>query len=142
MAVSATDAAARGVSHDGFPTTFPQNSIIELRSGAAAGPGNAPGGTLLAQYQLGASPWAAGSSRGVPLAGVPVSVTGLAGAGSGTNVGHYRLKAPGDTGAVTQNEPRLEGTVTIAGGGGDMTMDNPNLAQNQNANINSFSLGF
>jgi hypothetical protein len=34
----------------------------------------------------------------------------------------------------------MQGTVTISGGGGDMTLDNPNIAQNQVVTVNTFSV--
>jgi hypothetical protein len=83
--------------------------------------------------------------RPIPLPQLPAapkakngSWTGNAGA-SGT-AGHYRLKASGDTAAATQNEKRMEGTVTATGGGGDMTIDNTNVASGQPVTVTSFSV--
>lgn len=137
MAIVATDAAARGISHDGVPTTFPAGSILEIRSGAAPGPSAAPTGTLIASMVLPAAPWAAAAGRATPKQGVWQD----AAADNGAVAGHFRLKTAADTGAATQNEARIEGTATATGGGGDMTLDNTNVAQNQQVTVNTFQLG-
>lgn len=49
------------------------------------------------------------------------------------NVGHFRVKD--SAGAITH----IQGTVT-ATGGGDMTMDNVNVAVDQQVTVNTFQL--
>jgi hypothetical protein len=50
------------------------------------------------------------------------------------NVGHFRVKdSPGTT-------THIQGTVTATGGGGDMTMDNVNVAVDQQVTVNTFQL--
>lgn len=137
MALVVTDAAARGISHDGVPTTFPAGAIVEIRSGAPPGPSAAPTGTLLATIVLPVTPWAAAAARSTPKQGVWQD----ADADNGGVAGHYRLKTAADTGAATQNEARIEGTVSATGGGGDMTLDNTNIAQHQQVTVNSFAVG-
>jgi hypothetical protein len=112
VSVSLTDAAARGVSHDGVPTTFPAGSVLEYRTGAPPGANAAPTGTLLNSITLPATPWAVAASRGTPKSG-----TWSATAAASGMAGHFRLKTSGDTGASTQNEARIEGVITIAGSG-------------------------
>jgi hypothetical protein len=114
MTISMTDAAARGILHDGVPTTFPAGSILERRTGAAPGANAAPTGTLLSSTILPATPWAAGSGRTVPKNGTWSAV-----AVAGGVAGHYRLKLAADSGGAGQTEPRIEGTIAgpVAGAG-------------------------
>lgn len=117
-------------------TTFPVSSIIEIRSGSAPGVANAATGTLLVSFTLGASPWAAAGTAGDiasrSLASLPLTAT--ASGGAPTNAGHFRLKNAGDT-------RRVEGTVTVTGGGGDMTIDNISINTGQSVNITGFTVG-
>jgi hypothetical protein len=135
MAIQITDKCARDVLDSGYDTIF-DGGALEIRTGAPPGPGQAPSGTLLwAEDPLPANLFAAASGRSKGLSAVlsdPGDAAGVA--------GHYRLKAVGDTGAVTQNEARQEGTVTITGGGGDMTIDNPNIAVGQIVTVTAFSV--
>ncbi len=137
MAISMTDKAARDVSNSGYPTVFPAGSILELYDTAQVA-GNVPAGTKIASGTLPATPWGTPASRSVPKSGT-WQVTGLPAAGTGTVALGFRLKTAGDTGAATQNEARIVGSVGI--GSGDMQMDNNNIANNQVANANTFSLG-
>jgi hypothetical protein len=110
-------------------TAFPQNAVLEIRTGAAPGVANAATGTVLVSYTLGASPWAAAAAAARSLANVP-----LAGTASGTgSAGHFRLRNAGDT-------TRLEGSVTATGGGGDMTLDNVSIASGQTVTITGFTV--
>lgn len=60
--------------------------------------------------------------------------SGTASAGTGTNAGYFRItNSAGDT-------THMQGTVTISGGGGDMTLDNTNIAQNQVVTVNTFTI--
>jgi hypothetical protein len=62
------------------------------------------------------------------------SGAGTAAAAAGTNAGYFRItNSDGDT-------THMQGTVTISGGGGDMTLDNTNIAQNQVVTVNTFSV--
>jgi hypothetical protein len=60
--------------------------------------------------------------------------TGLAAAAAGTNIGHFRLKD--SSGTVCG----IQGSVTITGGGGDMTVDNTNVAFNQAIAVGTFTI--
>jgi hypothetical protein len=57
---------------------------------------------------------------------------GLAAAGAGTACTKFQARNGSD--AVVWS-----GTVTITGGGGDVTVDNPNIAENQNVTVTAFS---
>jgi hypothetical protein len=117
----------RGLILDGYDTYFPATAILEIRTGAPAGAENAAGGSLLASITLPATPWAAAASGSKAKQGtwqVAASGTGIA--------GHYRLKNAGDT-------RREEGTATATGGGGDMTLDNTNIAAAQVVTVTTFT---
>lgn len=133
MAVVHSDAAARTILDSGYNAMF-NSGTLEIRTGAPPGPGAAPTGTLLVSISLPADAFAAASGRSILKSG-----TWQANAGAAGTAGHYRLKATGDTGAATQNEPREEGTVTATGGGGDMTLDNVSIANGQTVTINTFT---
>jgi hypothetical protein len=139
MAISLTDKAARDVSALGYPAVFPAGSIIELYDTAQVA-GSAPAGTKIATGTLPASPWGVQASRSVPKSGV-WQMTGVAGAGAGTDALGYRLKTAGDTNAATQGEARVVGSVGEAGSGADMILDNSNVANAQVVTVNSFTLG-
>lgn len=112
---------------DTYDTHFPAGSILEFRSGAAPGADNAASGTLLASITLPATPWAAAGSSSKAKNGTWSDVGVAAG-----NIGHYRLKNAADT-------KREEGSVTATGGGGDVTVDNINIAVGQTITVNSFT---
>ena len=110
-----------------YDTHYPAGSIVEIRTGAPAGAENAAGGSLLVSITTPASPWAAAS------AGSKAKANTWAAAGSGAGVaGHFRLK----NAAGTKLE---EGTVTATGGGGDMTIDNTNIAIGQNVTVTGYT---
>jgi hypothetical protein len=134
MSLNLTDALVRAILDSGWDPAF-DSGTLEIRTGAPPGAGQVPGGSLLWTFALPADSFAAASGRSKAKNG---TWTGNAGA-SGT-AGHYRLKASGDTAAATQNEKRMEGTVTATGGGGDMTIDNTNVASGQPVTVTSFSV--
>lgn len=126
--------AVRNAEMDAIETAIGASAVLQLRSGAA--PANcaaADAGTLLCQIDLPADYLAAAAAGAKTKIGT-WSGTGAAGAGTGTNVAHFRIK---DSAATTTH---IQGTVTATAGGGDMTMDNVNIAQNQAVTVNSFSL--
>jgi hypothetical protein len=85
-------------------------------------------GVLLAEFIL-AADWAAAAAGGVKaLSGVPLETVGVA---AGT-AGHYTIYASNGT---TRHE---QGTITVTGGGGDMTIDNAVIAIGQTVKITSF----
>jgi hypothetical protein len=55
-----------------------------------------------------------------------------AAAGAGALIGHFRIKA----GATCHDQ----GTVTVSGGGGDMTLNNPNVANTQVVTVTGFTV--
>lgn len=110
-----------------YDNKFPATAIVQIRTGAPAGPDNAAGGSLLVDITLPATPWAAAAAK------VKAKQGTWNGTASGTgSAAHYRLKNAADT-------EREEGTVTATGGGGDMTVDNVSIASPQVVTINTFS---
>lgn len=112
---------------DRYDTHFPQNAVLELRSGGPPGAESAAAGTLLVTITLPASPWSAAASGSKSKNGSWSGVGVAAG-----NIGHYRLRNAGDT-------QREEGTVTATGGGGDMTVDNVSVAIDQVVTVATFT---
>lgn len=86
--------------------------------------------TTLATGSLPAT--AATAASGVATKAGTWTFTGGAGAGGGTTATVYRLYRSGG-GCVAQ------GTVTITGDGGDMTVDNPNIASGQAGAVSTFT---
>lgn len=112
---------------DRFDTEFPAGSILELRTGGVAGAENTDTGTMLVSETLPASPWSAAATGTKTKNGTWQVAASAAGV-----IGHYRLRNAGDT-------RRIEGTVTLTGAGGDMTVDNTNVQPGQTVTINSMS---
>ena len=119
---------------DQIESTVGASARLRLYSGSP--PANcaaAPTGTLLVDMAL-PSDWMASASNGSKSRLGTWSGTGTAGAGSGTVAGYFRIV---DSAGTTCH---VQGTVTISGGGGDMTLDNPNIAQNQTVTVNTFTI--
>ena len=110
-------------------TTIGAAPTLELRTGAPpANAAAADSGTLLASMTL-PSDWMADAAAGAK--GLLGTWQDSAADAAGT-VGHYRIKAVGAC--------KIQGTVTITGGGGDMTLDNPALAVGQVVTITGYTL--
>ena len=86
-------------------------------------------GTLLVQFAL-ASSYASLAASGVKaLSSLPVSAT----ASAGGTAAHYRIY---DSTGATCHE---QGSVTLTGGGGDMTIDNTSISSSQTINLTAYS---
>jgi hypothetical protein len=123
--------AFRNAMLDTFETTVGTSAKLQIWTGAKpADCATASSGTKLLEYSL-ASDWMAAASGGAKaFSGLPATVAAIA---SGTT-GYFRVLD--SSGATTH----LQGTVTATGGGGDMTVDNTNVANGQNVNLNAFTL--
>lgn len=124
--------AVRDAQNDQLETTISTAPTLQIWSGSP--PANcaaADSGTLLASGSL-PSDWLTASSSGAKAKNGTWTLTGQAGAGSGTAGGHFRIKQ----GATCH----MQGTFTASGGGGDMTADNNNIANGQTVTVNTFSL--
>lgn len=121
--------AVRNARLDVIETTIGASPTLELRTGAPpANPAAADTGTLVASMAL-PSDWMAAASGGSKALAGTWQDTSADNAGT---VGHFRIKA----GATTH----LQGTVTITGSGGDMTLDNNVVASGQQITITAFTL--
>lgn len=126
--------AARNAGLDAYETAVGTSAKLDLYSGAM--PANcaaADSGTLLATISL-PSDWMANASAGAKAMTGSWTGTGGAGAGAGTNIGYFRIKDS------TNTTCHMQGTVTATGGGGDMTVDNINIANGQAFTVNTFNL--
>ncbi len=131
MVMQFSDATVHGAL-DAIETAIGASPTLEIRSGAKpATCATADSGTLLASLALPADFLANAATRAKAKNGTWTG-TGGAGAGSGTNAGHFRIKQ----GATCH----IQGSITISGGGGDMTLDNISIANGQSFTVNSFTL--
>ena len=123
--------AARNARLDSIETTVGTTAKIRIRTGAQpATCATADSGTVLATIDA-PSDWASNASAGVKALLGTWQDTSADAAGTAA---HFRLY---DSAGTTCH---IQGTVTITGGGGDMTLDNPVLELAQVVNITTFSL--
>lgn len=121
--------AVRNARLDAIEATVGASAKLQIRTGAQ--PSNcaaAATGTLLAEIVCPAD-WMAAASNGSKLLSGVWSITAIAG---GT-AAHYRLV---DNSATTCHE---QGSITITGGGGDMTLDNTNIANGQTVTVTTWT---
>lgn len=123
--------AVRNARLDVIESTIGVSAVLRIRSGSApASVATADSGTVLSSITLPVD-WmaaAAGGSKGISGAWVDAA------ADAAGTAGHYRIYASDGTTA------HLQGTVTITGGGGDMTVDNTNFAVGQQFTVTAFTL--
>lgn len=123
--------AVRNARLDAIETAIAASAVLKIRSGAApANITDADSGTVLATIALPADWMAAAAGGSKAMSGTWSDASADA---AGT-AGHFRIYAADGT---TQH---IQGSVTATGGGGDMTLDNTNIAAGQAINITSFSL--
>ena len=122
--------AVRNARLDAIETTIGTSPVLKFFTGSA--PANcaaANSGTELASMTLPSDPLAAASGGSKAKSGT-WSTTGIA-AG---NAGHFRLYASDGTTCHQQ------GTVTVTGGGGDMTVANLSIAVGQTVTVTGYTL--
>jgi len=125
---------ARNAALDAIETAIGTAPKLQLRSGTLpANTGAADTGNLLVEIAL-PSDWLETAATGVKTIKGTWTGTGAAAAAGGTNAGHFRIK---NTAGTTTH---VQGTITITGAGGDMELDNPNIAQNQSVTVTTFTL--
>ncbi len=126
--------AVRNAKLDAIETQVGTSAILKLRTGAApVDCATADSGTVIATLNLPADWMAAASSGSKAKSGTWQDTNADA---SGT-VGHFRVYDSGGTVCG------MQGTVTLTGAGGDMTLDNTNVqggANGQSVTITSFSI--
>lgn len=112
-------------------TAIGTDAILKIRTGAPpANTGTADSGTVLATLQLPSDWMAAASGGSVAKNGTWEDAEGDADG----EAGHFRVYASdGET-------VHIQGTVTGSGGGGDMELDNVNIAEGQKVTITGFTL--
>ena len=126
--------ALRNAQLDQVEVVTGANAKLRLYSGAP--PANcvaAATGTLLLDVAL-PSDWMNAASGGTKTLLGTWAGAGSVGAGDGTAAGYFRVWDSGVSACAVQ------GTVTITSGGGDMTLDNPNIANAQNVSITGFTI--
>ena len=122
--------AVRNAMLDAIESTTGATAILRLRTGAPpATCATADSGTIVAEMTLPADWMAAASGGTKALSGTWQDLSANA---AGT-VAHFRIY---DSAGSTCH---AQGTVTITGGGGDMTLDNNVLALAQQVTITSYT---
>lgn len=116
---------------DSFETTISTSAILKIRTGAQpATCATADSGTVLATLSL-PSDWMAAATDGSK------AITGTwsdSSADETGTAGHFRLYASDGTTC------HMQGSITVTGGGGDMTLVNTSIAQGQSITISTFTL--
>lgn len=116
---------------DSFETTIGTSAILKIRTGAQpATCATADSGTVLATLSL-PSDWMAAATDGSK------AITGTwsdSSADETGTAGHFRLYASDGTTC------HMQGSITVTGGGGDMTLVNTSIAQGQSITISTFTL--
>lgn len=126
-------AAVRNARLDAIEATIGTAAKLRVYSGSM--PANCAAsatGTMLVEFVL-ASDWMSNAASGAKaLSSLPL--TAVAAAGAPTNAGYWRLY---DTSVVACG---AQGTVTVTGGGGDLTLDNIAIATGQNVDVTAWTL--
>jgi hypothetical protein len=122
--------ALRNSMLDAIESAIGTSAVLQIKTGSApAGVSSANSGSILCTYSL-ASDWAAAAGSGAKnFNNLPLTTSALT---SGT-AGHFRIFS--STGVC-----HWQGSVTATGGGGDMTIDNTSIANNQTIQVTSFTL--
>lgn len=124
--------SVRNAMLDSIETTTGVSAVLRLRTGTPpATCATADAGTVVATYSLASDYMAAASSGAKAFSSLPLSDTSADNSGT---LGHWRLYATDGTTCHTQ------GTITVTGGGGDMTVDNTSVTAGQQVNITSFTI--
>lgn len=116
---------------DAIETAIGTSAVLKIRTGAQpANCGTADSGSVLATLNLPSDYMAAASGGSKAKSGAwedtSADATGIA--------AHWRLYASDGTTC------HMQGTVTVTGGGGDMTVDNTSFATGQAFTVTGFTL--
>lgn len=128
-------AALRNAQLDAIETAIGTTPKLRIYSGAV--PANCAasiGASLVLLEEDLPSDWMGAASGGSKAKSGTWSAAGLAAAGTGTPATYYRIWDAAGTTCF------IQGTITAAGGGGDMTMDNTSIAENQVVTVNTYSI--
>jgi hypothetical protein len=124
--------AVRNGMLDAIETVIGPGAVIKMRTGVP--PANnlaADSGSVIATITTAADFMAAANAGAKAFSNLPL--TDLAADAAGT-IGHYRVYAADGTTC------HMQGTVTLTGGGGDMTVDNNVVQTGQQFSITSWSI--
>ncbi|KPF74574.1 hypothetical protein IP68_12505 [Blastomonas sp. AAP25] len=123
--------ASRNAALDAIETAIGTGAILRIRSGTVpATVATADAGTVLASLTL-PSDWLAAASGGSKAKAGTWEDTSADATGTAA---HFRIYASDGTTA------HIQGTVTATGGGGDLQLDNTNIAVAQAVTITGFTL--
>ncbi len=123
--------AIRNAQLDVLETTIGTSAIMKIRSGAPpADVATADSGTVLATLSL-PSDWLAAASAGAKAKSGTWQDTSADASGTAA---HFRIYASDGTTCG------MQGTVTVTGGGGDLTLDSVSVTAAQAITISSFSI--
>jgi hypothetical protein len=124
-------AAVRNARLDAIETAISTSAVLKIRTGAApANVATADSGTVLVTVNL-PSDWMAAASGGAKAKSGTWQDSSADATGTAA---HFRVYASDGTTA------HIQGTVTLTGGGGDMTVDNTSFASGQNFTVTGFTL--
>jgi len=123
--------AVRNAQLDALETEIGTSAVLKIFSGTApANVAASDSGTLLAQLDL-PSNWMANASAGSKaLSGTWEDASANA---TGT-AGYFRIYASDGTTC------HIQGTITVAAGGGDMIIQNTSIASGQSITVSAFSI--
>lgn len=124
-------ASVRNALLDVIESTIGTSAVLKIRTGAApATVATADSGTVVATLTL-PSDWMAAASGGTKAQSGTWSDSSADATGTAA---HFRIYASDGTTA------HMQGTVTLTGGGGDITVDNTSFAAGQAFSITGFTL--
>lgn len=108
--------------------------VLEIRSGAQPLTADlAPTGTILASITLPNPAFSATASPGATTAKAG-TWQDLSADATGT-AGYFRFRAAGDAGTTNNTDRRIDGAITITGGGGEIELQNLSLAIGQQVTV-------
>jgi hypothetical protein len=123
--------AVRNARLDAIETAIGASAILKIRTGAPpANVGAAATGTVLATMTLPAD-WMAAASNGTKAKSG--TWQDLAGDAAG-DAGHFEITASDGT------TRHMQGSITATGGGGDMQLNNINIAVGQPIDVSAFTI--
>jgi hypothetical protein len=123
--------SVRNARLDAIETTIGTTAVLKIRSGPApANVATADSGTVLATLTL-PSDWMAAASSGSKAKSGTWQDTSADATGTAA---HFRIYASDGT------TPHIQGTVTVTGGGGDMTVDSVSFTAGQSFTVSTFTL--
>ena len=124
--------AVRNGMLDAIETVIGPGAVIKMRTGAApANNAAADTGTVVASITTASDFMGAASNGAKAFSNTPL--TDVSADNTGT-IGHYRVYAADGTTC------HMQGTVTLTGNGGDMTVDNNVVNQGQQFSITTWSI--